>query len=312
MGQWLDRALHPANLDLAWRALDDDRAPWLPGIARAAMESERLKHQLILIDAVRSGQYRAEMVRQFTLAKASGGERIISALFLRDKFLQRAVVQALHPLGEALFHPDSYAYRPRRSIYQALSKCRERIHCGLPWLVDGDITAFFDQIPRAPLLRRFAECSGDVELTRLIAAWLNACPSRDGLFADPRGIPQGAVISPFLCNLYLHALDQLWQQQGLAFVRYADDFVLFLPTQELACQALRYTQHGLESLGLTLNPQKTRVIRASRAVQFLGQSITEAPRYHKRNRQVKEAAPGVSRLLWRGFCKCLKWLWKKM
>ncbi|MCU0755795.1 MAG: reverse transcriptase domain-containing protein [Xanthomonadales bacterium] len=278
MGAWLDKALEESNLQLAWSMLQGDTAPWSPGISRDSMERSRLRYQLELLNAVRQGTYSPEAIRQFTVSKADGSVRVISALYLRDKFLQRAVLQAVTPIGERLFHPDSFAYRPHRSVYGALVKTQERVRCGLGWLVDADIQSFFDRIPRRTLLARVHELLQDRELLRLLDAWLSLCPNTQGELGQPRGIPQGAVLSPWLCNLYLHQVDQEWARLGIPFVRYADDFLLFLPDEARARQALVLTQHLLEREGLSLNPAKTQVIRASNSVRFLGHCILEHPK----------------------------------
>lgn len=275
MSATLDAALHPANLDRAWRAMNSDRAPWLPGLRREEMEGQRLKHQLALIDDVRAGRYRTESMRQFAIPKANGGERVLSALYLRDKFLQRAVMQVLEPLGERLFHPDSYAYRPRRNVAMALQRCTERISCGFPWLVDADIRSFFDEIPHRPLLAAFDGAVKDRPLRALVRQWLDNFASTRSLFGGARGIPQGAVVSPFLCNLYLDGLDRAWQGQRLPFVRYADDFLLFTPDESQAKRAFDFTRRRLERLGLAMHPDKSRVVRAGREVAFLGQRLPE-------------------------------------
>lgn len=271
----LESALQPGNLDRAWRAMNGDRAPWQPGLPRQEMEGQRLRHQLALIEQVRSGRYRPESMRQFAVPKANGGERILSALYLRDKFLQRAVMQVLEPLGEQRFHPDSYAYRPRRNVAMALQRCSERIRCGFPWLVDADIRSFFDEIPHRPLLSTFDTAVKDRALRTLVRQWLDNFASTRSLFGGARGIPQGAVVSPFLCNLYLDAMDRAWQGQRVPFVRYADDFLLFTPTEAEAQRAFSMTAARLERLGLALHPLKSRVVRASRDVAFLGQRLPE-------------------------------------
>jgi RNA-directed DNA polymerase len=269
----LERALRPDNLDAAWRHLNGDCAPWAPGMPRRQMEQNRLRHVLELVDEARAGRYRPSGMRQFTLRKADGSERVLSALYLRDELLQRAVAQVLDTEGERRFHHDSYGYRRGRGVPHALERCAERIRCGLGWLVDADIRAFFDRIPHVPLLRRVQDDLRDAGITRLVAAWLNAGTYGSGILGRRRGIPQGAVVSPFLCNLYLHQLDEAWTREGIPFVRYADDFLLFLPDHRTAERALAFTRRRLARLDLELHPDKSRVVQASRDVVFLGEPL---------------------------------------
>jgi len=273
----IEQALEPGNLDRAWRALASDKAHWLPGLPRKDMEDQRLRHQLQVLEALRTGRYRPEQMRQFTIPKANGGQRVLSALCLRDKFLQRAVLQVLEPWGEQLFHPDSYGYRPRRSVDMALRTTCERIRCGFGWLVDADIRAFFDEIPHGPLLSAFDDLVKDKPLRRLMRQWLECFASTRSLFGGARGIPQGAVVSPFLCNLYLNALDGALQRQRLPFVRYADDFLVFAPDERTARRAYEFTDRQLKKLGMQLHPEKTQVVRAGPDVTFLGHRLVRPP-----------------------------------
>lgn len=186
-------------------------------------------------------------------------------------------MQVLEPLGESLFHPDSYAYRRRRNVEMALERSRERIRCGFPWLVDADIRSFFDEIPHGPLRKVVAAHIADKPLRRLIDQWLDIAASTRSFLASPRGISQGAVISPFLCNIYLHSLDSDWQAGHIPFVRYADDFLLFAPNHAGACKALERTRRHIDALGLALHPDKTRIVLSSRDVVFLGQRLPAPP-----------------------------------
>lgn len=297
----IERALAPGNLDLAWRHLAGDRAPWLPGLPREEMERNRLRHQLQLVDDVRRGHYRPAGMRQFTLQKPGGGERVLSAACLRDKFLQRAVAQVLDAECEPRFHHDSYGYRRGRGVPHALERCAERIRCGLPWLVDADIHACFDRIPHAPLLRTLRRELGDRPLETLVGQWLDAVPGPHGILERRRGIPQGAPVSAVLCNLYLHALDRAWMAKGIPFVRYADDFLLFLPDQSTARRALDYTRRQLAALQLDLHPDKTRVVHAGEGVVFLGQPLQVPRRLRLGQTPEPPAAPAQGLAKWLTF-----------
>jgi RNA-directed DNA polymerase len=168
------------------------------------MERNLVLHLQELVDDLKAGRYRPAPLRQFTIIKGDGKQRVLSALSLRDKLAQRAVLTVLEPVGERLFHNDSFGYRPARNTELAHRRACERIRCGLPWLVDGDITTFFDTIPHRPLQKTLKRYIPDRELLRLIDLWLAEGASSQGFLSVRRGIAQGAVISPILCNLYLH------------------------------------------------------------------------------------------------------------
>jgi group II intron reverse transcriptase/maturase len=270
MAELFERMLSPEVINRAWREFSSDHAVWEPGMPRREMEPNLLLHLLRLLAEVRGGGYRPAPLRRFPIAKADGKQRILSALCLRDKLLQKAAQIVLEPSAEQLFHHDSYAYRPRRNVQMALDTTRQRVACGLYWLVDADIRSFFDSIPIKPLRQRLKRFVKDAELMALIDQWLDLGTSHASFFATPRGIAQGAILSPLFCNLYLHELDLALHQKKLPFVRYADDFLLFAADEQGARRALDYVANMLEKLDLELNAEKTRVTQSGPHVAFLG------------------------------------------
>ena len=226
-------------------------------------------------DAVLNGAYRPEPLRQYPMKKPDGKIRIISAQHLKDKFLQRALLIILEPRAEALFHHDSYAYRRGRNVGMALAKAGERIRIGQDWLVDADITKFFDNIPLKPLQRKLKSFIQDNEAMQLIARWLKQGAHQSSLLGSDRGISQGAILSPLFCNLYMHEFDQAMSRANIPFVRFADDFLLFAESENKAQKAHDYAKLKLEQMGLELHPQKTQVVRSSPAVKFLGDTLPE-------------------------------------
>ncbi len=270
MAELLERVLSPAALNAAWKRLHLDKTVWRPGLPRWEMEKDLVLHLLELVDELRSGRYRPAPLRQFTIEKGDGKQRVLSALSLRDKLIQRAVLGVLEPIGEQLFHNDSYGYRPRRNVEMAHRRACERIQCGLPWLVDADIAKFFDNIPHRPLQKVLRQYIPDRELLALIDLWLAEGASALSFLGTRRGVAQGAVISPILCNFYLHELDTVLAGKNIPFVRFADDFLLFAPDERRANDALKFVDQKLKAMGLELHPDKTRVARSHRGLIFLG------------------------------------------
>jgi len=270
MAELLDQALSPTALNAAWKRLHLDKTVWRPGLPRWEMEKDLVLHLLELVDDLRSGRYRPAPLRQFTIKKGDGKQRVLSALSLRDKWIQRAVLSVLEPIGEQLFHNDSYGYRPRRNVEMAHRRACERIQCGLPWLVDADITKFFDNIPHRSLQKTLKQHIPDRNLIALIDLWLAEGASSLSFLGTRRGVAQGAVISPILCNFYLHELDVALARKNIPFVRFADDFLLFAPNEHRANEALKFVDQKLKTMGLELHPDKTRVVRSHRGLIFLG------------------------------------------
>lgn len=273
MPKLLEKATSPEVLNSAWKRLRNDKAVWQKGISRKEMESNFAYHLLKLSNDLRTGTYIPNPVRFFPVNKGDGKQRIISANTLRDKVAQRAVLTVVEPIGESVFHHDSFAYRPGRTIEMALSKVREYLLCGMSWTVDADIQNFFDSIPHKPLIRKLKSLIGDKEVVALIKRWLDTGTVRRGFISSARGIPQGAVISPFLCNVYLTSWDNRMAAKNLPFVRFADDFLVFSRSQAGAIKARVYVEKELKRLGLSLNPEKTRVVRCGPNVKFLGRKL---------------------------------------
>jgi RNA-directed DNA polymerase len=262
----LEQAMSPQVLDRAWRKLQGEHTPWSPDIDRDALQHHLLRHLLACRQEVLDGGYRPLPLRQFPLRKPDGRQRVLSAQYLKDKLVQRALLSVLEPRAERLFHDDSFAYRPNRNVAQALDKVRERVRIGLDWLVDADIEKFFDSIPHRPLLGELGAFVADAKAMKLIGRWLNQGAHARSLLATARGISQGAILSPLFCNLYLHRFDTALDKANIPFVRFADDFLLFAPARESATKARDFAASELERLDLVLHPGKTGVVRGSSKV----------------------------------------------
>lgn len=274
----LEQALSPIVLNSSWRRLKREHTPWSPAVSRQQLDWHLLRYILELRDDVLNGNYRAEPLRRFTLRKADGKKRILSAQYLRDKLLQRTLLTVLEPDAEALFHEDSFAYRPNRGVGKALARVNERVRCGLDWLVDADLQQFFDTIPHAPLKQKLRSFIRDKPTMKLMEQWLKQGCHHQSLLGKRQGISQGAVLSPLMCNIYLHSFDSALTKANIPFVRFADDFLLFASSKKKAEAALQYTEKLLTSLELRLHPDKTQVVRSHPRIRFLGESLPKSCR----------------------------------
>lgn len=269
----LETAMQPDIVDKAWNLLKTEHTPWSVTVSRDQLQRNLMRHLLQCREEVLSGRYQPEPVRQFTVPKPDGKQRVISAPYLKDKLVQRALLIVLEPNAEAIFHHDSYAYRRGRSVQMALAKTRERIRIGQDWLVDADISKFFDNIPLAPLQKKLKAFVKDGDALNLIDKWLKQGVQSSSLFGTSRGISQGSILSPLFCNLYMNEFDQALADSHIPFVRFADDFLLFATDQAKAEKALVFAGKKLTQMGLELHPTKTRVVRSSRQVIFLGEAL---------------------------------------
>lgn len=271
----LQAAMQPEVLDKAWNLLKTEHTPWSVTVDREQLQRNLMRHLLQCREEVLSGRYQPEPLRQFTMPKPEGKRRVISAQYLKDKLVQRALLIVLEPNAEAIFHHDSYAYRRGRSVKMAFNKACERIRIGQHWLVDADIRKFFDSIPLNALQKKLKGFIKDGETLTLIDKWLKQGVQSSSLFGTSRGISQGSVLSPLFCNLYMNELDQTLANAHIPFVRFADDFLLFATDKERAEKALVFVSKQLKGMGLELHPTKTRVLPSSHKVIFLGETLPE-------------------------------------
>jgi group II intron reverse transcriptase/maturase len=274
----LKQAMSAQNLNRAWRKLKRQHTPWSPTISRKDLDYNLLQHILELRENVLLGNYRPLPLRRYTIEKADGKKCIISAQYLQDKLFQRSLLQILEPRSEKIFHEDSFGYRPNLGVAKAMYRVRERVKCGQDWLVDADIQQFFDSIPHNQLKTLLTRFIKDKAVMRIINRWLKQGAHQQSFLGLRRGVSQGAVLSPLLCNLYLHELDKALTKANIPFVRFADDFLLFCTTRLEAEKALNFTTNELDKLGLTIHPKKTRVVRSHRGVIFLGERLPNPSR----------------------------------
>lgn len=214
--------------------------------------------------ALLDGRYRPGRLRPVEIPKEKGGTRLLRIPPVTDRVAQGAVLELLGPLLDPLMHRDSYAYRPGRSVAQAVRRIAALRNEGFGWVAETDIDEFFDTIPHDRLLTRLAPHVTDPPLLDLIALWLE-CWGPGG-----RGVPQGAPLSPLLANWYLDPVDRAVSARGIRPVRYADDLVLLARGEEPARTALARLRTALAAEGLKVNEEATRVVPFERGFRFLG------------------------------------------
>ena len=268
-------------MDLEWmqeayRRTRKDAAVGVDGQTAADYERDLEANLHSLLERAKAGTYKAPPVRRVYIPKPGSPPRTrpIGIPTLEDKVLQRAVTMLMEPIYEQDFYDSSYGFRPGRSAHQALQALWQQgmAHQG-GYIVEVDIQHFFDTLDWTHLRTFLHQRIRDGVVLRLIGKWLQAGVLEEGQLHFPAtGSPQGGVISPLLSNVYLHyVLDEWFEQQiqprlkGTAYlIRYGDDFVLGFAQEEDARRVLAVLPKRFGKYGLTLHPDKTRLISFQR------------------------------------------------
>jgi RNA-directed DNA polymerase len=245
-----------------------------------------------LHESLRSGEFEACPVRRVYIPKSNGKMRPLGIPSFADRIVQEAVRMVLEPIFEADFDQHSWGFRPNRCTMDAIGyllKC-SRENMKYFWVIEGDISAYFDTINHRKLVKLLRRRVDDEKLLDLIWGFLRSGVMERKLFKDTKlGTPQGGIVSPLLANVYLHELDRYMRRyttlterqrarrrrQGKAnfvYARYADDFVILCNgTQEQALEMREEVHNYLrDGLRLTLSLEKTRVTHLNDGFDFLG------------------------------------------
>jgi RNA-directed DNA polymerase len=227
-----------------------------------------------LLTRFRKGTYYAPPVKRVHIPKGDGRTRPIGIPTFEDKVLQRAVAMVLMAIYEQDFHPGSYGFRPKRSAHDALQAVWEATtRIGGGWILEVDIQAYFDKLNHSALRGFLDKRVSDGVLRRAIDRWLKAGVLEDGVETQPdEGSPQGGVVSPVLANVYLHEVLDVWFEREVkprldgdaTLVRYADDFVIIFEWEADARRVMEVLPKRFGKFGLTLHPDKTRLLKFSR------------------------------------------------
>jgi RNA-directed DNA polymerase len=273
---WHGRRWRPTQAAAAWTT---SRWPASPKTAHAVCKG--LKEQL------RTASYQPLPVKRVWIPKPGTNEkRPLGIPTVRDRIVQTALRMVIEPIFEHRFAEHSYGFRPGRGCKDALRRVQTLLDEGSTWIVDADLKACFDTIPKDRLMSRVEERIADSRLLTLIRSYLDQGVMEELTMHEPteRGTPQGAVISPLLANIYLDPLDHHLAACGVEMVRYADDFVLLCRSEDEAKTALARVQTWMAENGLTLHPEKTRIVDAAQpgGFDFLGYHFERGRKWPRR------------------------------
>ena len=272
----IDKVIRTDVLELAWAKVQSNAgACGVDGITVERFQIDSQKRLLAVKKQLEGGSYQPQPVKRVWIPKPGSAEkRPLGIPTVRDRVVQTALKMVIEPIFEREFAPHSYGFRPGRSCHDALRRVEELLKSGHLHVVDIDIKGYFDSISQPRLMELVEERIADGRVLELIATLLKQGVMEEMRVWEPEsGTPQGGVVSPLLANLYLNPLDWLLAKAGMEMVRYADDIIVLCRQREEAEQALAMVRGWMESAGLVLHPQKTKIVSMNEArnhFDFLG------------------------------------------
>lgn len=232
----MEEAVARGNLLSALKRVRANKgAPGIDGMTVDELPGYLKEHWPHIKEELRTGTYRPRPVKSVEIPKPGGGARRLGIPTVLDRFIQQAILQVLTQISEPTFSPASFGFRPGRNAHQAVGKAKEYAKEGHVYVVDLDITAFFDQVNHDILMAKLAKLIEDKQILRLIRRYLSAGIMAQGVIMHRiLGTPQGGPLSPLLANVYLTELDEELTARGHRFVRYADDVSVYLKSPKAA------------------------------------------------------------------------------
>jgi len=268
----LKRVLSRANLKAAYENVIRNKGSCgVDGITTNDLKGYLQQHWTRLKEELESGQYQPKAILGVSIPKRCGGERLLGIPTTFDRMIQQSIHQELSPMFDPEFSAFSYGFRPGRNAGQAILQALTYINEGYGRIVDIDLKRFFDEVNHDYLMILLKRKVKDPQLLRLIWRYLRSPLQVDGKLQKRRkGVPQGGPLSPLLSNIVLNELDQELGKRNLKFVRYADDFSIFLKTSRAANRVNRRITRFIEDkLHLLVNTRKS-AIRKPLGYEYLG------------------------------------------
>ena len=284
----MDKVYAERNLEAAFEKVRSNKGSAGVDHQTVEMFAERRGENLRRIhEQFKEGRYQPQKIKRKMIPKPGKRNemRPLGIPTVRDRTVQAALRNVIEPIFENEFAEHSYGFRPGRGCKDALRRVDYLLKEGYTWVVDADLKIYFDTIPHDKLIELIQEKIADSRVIDLIKIFLKQ-EVMDGMetWKPEQGTPQGAIISPLLSNIYLDPLDKLMQESGYEMVRYADDFVILCKTEQQAHCALKQVKTWTEQAQLTLHPEKTKIVDATKkgGFDFLGYHFERGDRWPRK------------------------------
>ena len=263
----------PALMHKAFKAVKRNRGA--AGIDKQSIrtfESNLSDNLSALMTELKSGEYVPLPLKRVLIPKGAGKFRPLGIPAVRCRIAQEVVRSLINPIFDPLFHDHSHGFRTGRSCHTAMELVVKYRSEGYRYVLDADIKGFFDEIPHPLIMDLISREISDGNILSLVRKFLQAGVMEDGKVRPThKGTPQGGIVSPLIANVVLNHLDWCLEAQGLKFVRYADDFLVFCKSKRQAEKALESVTEIIEAdLGLRLSSEKTRITTFGSGFDFLG------------------------------------------
>ena len=269
----LEKILMPENIREAVKEVKQNKgAPGIDQMTVDELNAYFALNESNVIQQIRNKEYKPQPVRRVYIPKPnSDKKRPLGIPTVVDRVVQQAIARVLTIEYDPLFSEHSYGFRPNRNCHKAMAEALMYLNEGRTWIIDFDIEKYFDTVNHDKLISILRENINDAVILHLIRAFLKAGVMDEGLVSPTEeGVPQGGPLSPVLSNVYLDKLDKELEARGLAFVRYADDFVIFARSQKSADRVMKSVSSWIErKLFLRVSPTKTHIVPPSRS-ELLG------------------------------------------
>lgn len=272
----MEQIVSQKNMTKAYkRVVENKGSAGIDGIEVEDLKAYLHLHWSEIKTALLASDYYPQVVRQVEIPKPNGGVRLLGIPTVIDRLIQQAIHQVLEPIFDPTFSNASYGFRPKRSARQAVKKAKSYISCGKRWIVNVDLSKFFDEVDHDRLLSKLRIKIKDRRVIHLIERYLRVGIMRNGIEEKwTKGTPQGSPLSPLLSNIVLDELDKELEERGHLFVRYADDFQIYVGSKKSARRVMLSLENFIEfTLKLKVNKEKSTIDRPW-TTNFLGYSFT--------------------------------------